>query len=103
MKKWSDVWGIEFNQDKCHVLTLGNFDNIRYTHRYKIDTVEIEHVFEEKDLGVLIDSGLTFEGHISRKAQVANGIVGLIRRSFSYLDPPGARRYGLHTCKNILT
>ena len=92
MKKWSDVWGMEFNRDKCHVLTLGNFDNIRYTHRYKIDTVEIEHVSEEKDLGVLIDSGLTFEGHISRKAQVANGIVGLIRRSFSYLDPPSFKK-----------
>ena len=32
LKKWSDVWGMEFNQDKCHVLTLGKFENIMYTH-----------------------------------------------------------------------
>ena len=33
LKKWSEVWGMEFNRDKCHVLTLGKFDNILYTHR----------------------------------------------------------------------
>ena len=46
----------------------------------------MEHVFEEKDLGVIVDSDLTFEEHISSKIRSANVIVGLIRRSFSYLD-----------------
>ena len=92
LKKWSEVWGMEFNRDKCHVLTLGNFDNILYTHRYKIGDEEIEHVFTEKDLGVTIDSGLTFEDHISEKVRAANGIVGLVRRSFSYLDPPSFKK-----------
>ena len=44
------------------------------------------HVPEEKDLGVTIDGELNFDEHITRKAQIANGIVGQIRRSFSYLD-----------------
>ena len=47
---------------------------------------EIEHTFEEKDLGVIIDSELTFADHISEKVKKANCLVGLIRRSFSYLD-----------------
>ena len=46
----------------------------------------MEHVFEEKDLGVTIDSQLTFEEHIAAKVRVANAMVGLIRRSFSYLS-----------------
>ena len=45
---------------------------------------ELEHVFEEKDLGKAIDADLKFEEHISRKVRIANGIVGQIRRSFSF-------------------
>ena len=86
LEKWSDIWQLHFNTDKCHVLTLGNFENIRHAHRYKINNNELEHVDFEKDLGVVIDAELTFAEHISKKVQVANSIVGQIRRSFSYLD-----------------
>lgn len=85
--KWSEIWGMEFNREKCHVLTLGKFENTKHTQRYQLSGDEIEHVFTEKDLGITIDSELTFEEHISNKVRVANGIVGLMRRSFSYLDP----------------
>ena len=54
-----------------------------YTKRYKVCDKEIEHVFNEKDLGVIIDSELLFEEHISTKVRVANAIV---RRSFTHLD-----------------
>ena len=86
LKRWSEKWGMEFNLDKCHVLTLGKFENTKYTHRYNLGGNEIEHVFSEKDIGVTIDSELTFDEHISNKVNLANGIVGLVRRSFSYLD-----------------
>ena len=43
-------------------------------------------MFSEKDIGVTIDSELTFDEHISNKVWSANGIVGLVRRSFSFLD-----------------
>ena len=88
LRKWSEKWGMEFNREKCHVLTLGKFENTKYTHRYHLGGDEIEHVFSEKDLGITIDSELTYDDHISNKIRVANGIVGLMRRSFSYLDPP---------------
>ena len=35
--------------------------------RYKVYRNEIEHVLEEKDLGITIDSGLKFEEHIAKK------------------------------------
>ena len=46
----------------------------------------LETVREEKDLGVVIDSQLTFSKHISLKVNKANSIMGLIRRTFRHLD-----------------
>ena len=43
-------------------------------------------MFEENDLGVTIDHNLSFENHICKKVQLANNIVGLLRRSLTYLD-----------------
>ena len=54
LEEWSTKWGLDFNSDKCHILTLGKFEDIRHTHRYTVFEKEIEHVFEEKDLGVYI-------------------------------------------------
>ena len=86
LNRWSDMWLLKFNTDKCHVLTMGKFENIVHTQRYTLYGDELDHVFEEKDLGVIIDMELTFEEHIATKVKKANGIMGLIRRSFSFLD-----------------
>ena len=92
LEDWSNTWQLRFNPDKCHVLSLGKFENIKYTHRYVVYNNEIEHVFDEKDLGVTIDSELKFDDHIAKKVRVANAIVGQIRQSFSYLDCDTFRR-----------
>ena len=47
---------------------------------------ELDHVFEEKDLGVSINMELTFEEHVATKVKKANSLMGLIRRSFSFMD-----------------
>ena len=86
LEKWSDLWLLKFHPDKCHLLTLGKLENIMYCHRYKVGGKEIEHTFEEKDLGVIVDSDLTFADHITEKVKKANSIVGIIRRSFSALQ-----------------
>ena len=41
---------------------------------------------QEKDLGVIVDSGLTFSEHIATQVNKANRILGLIRRSFEWTD-----------------
>ena len=86
LEQWSDTWLLKFNPDKCHVLTLGKFENTKYTHRYSIYGNELEHVFDEKDLGVKVDAALNFEDHMLEKIKKANSIMGLIRRTFSYLS-----------------
>ena len=86
LEQWSDKWLLRFNTEKCHVLTVGKTEDIMHTHSYKLYDDDLEHVFEETDLGVTIDSELRFEEHISKKVSKANSIAGLIRRSFAHLD-----------------
>ena len=67
---------LTFHPDKCHVLTIGKFTNIRYTHRYKVYGKELEHVFAEKYLGVVMDAELNFEEHVgeNQQSECSNGI-----------------------------
>jgi len=67
-----------FHPEKCHVLTLGKFGNIKHAHPYSLDGRQLEHVFEEKDLGILIDSELTFEEHIAKQVKKGHAILGII-------------------------
>ena len=48
--------------------------------------VPIEKVKEENDLGVMIDSKLNFRQHISKKVPIANRNLGIIHRTFTYLN-----------------
>ena len=86
MEKWTHDWLLSFHSGKCHVITLGKHENIPLAYRYTISGEEIEHVFNEKDLGVYIDSDLSFIEHITTKVRVANAILGQTRRSFTHLD-----------------
>ena len=59
-----------------------------YTYTMQTDNgpQAIEKVANEKDLGVIIDSKLTFRDHISAKVNLANRNLGIIFRTFTYLD-----------------
>ena len=46
----------------------------------------MEHIGEEKDLGVHVDCDLKFEIHIAEKIKKANAMLGLIQRSFTSLS-----------------
>ena len=66
---------------------LGKFQNIKYAHRYILNGHKLDHVEEEKDLGIIFDSELIFEKHFADKIKKANQMAGIIRRSFTFLDP----------------
>ena len=46
----------------------------------------LECADSEKDLGVIIDKSLSFGEHISSKISIANRNLGLIFRTFTYMD-----------------
>lgn len=87
LEKWSKDWLLQFHPDKCHVLTIGKFTNIKHAHPYTLNGNQLEHVFIEKDLGVVIDAELSFEEHISKQVNKANSMLGVINRGFQNLSP----------------
>ena len=67
---------------------MGKFYNIIHTEKYSLHRQELEHVLEQKNLGVILDAELQFDEQISAKLKKANGLAVFIRRTFSYLDGP---------------
>ena len=50
------------------------------------EPTQINQVSEQKDLGVIIDNKLNFIPHIQAMVKKANRNLGIIKRTFSYLD-----------------
>ena len=47
---------------------------------------ELKQETLEKNLGINVDYNLTFEGHIYDRIKKANQMMGLIQRSFTYMN-----------------
>ncbi len=85
---WAKTWQLRFNETKCKTLHLGN-NNPNYDYAMRDETgdeVTLETTELEKDLGVHIDPSLKFSKHTEIQVNKANRILGLIRRSYQYLD-----------------
>ena len=68
-------------------MLLGRHDmNQTYTTEKGQELISMEKVDSEKDWGAIIDKSLTFKEHINSKIKIANRNLGLIFRSFTYLD-----------------
>lgn len=87
--EWADKWQLRFNADKCKVLHLGK-KNPKFSYSMRQhgsdQTVSLQVTEVEKDLGVNIDKDLKFSKHIEIEVNKANRLLGLIRRSYEYLD-----------------
>ena len=53
-----------------------------------MNNLEIAEDEQEKDLGIMFQKDLKFTQHISGKISKANSTLGLISRTFSYIDQP---------------
>ena len=85
--KWSKVWLLNFNTDKCVYMQIGK-QKLLYDYYLSSDgeNNKLKLVDEVKDLGILFDNELKFENHISDTINKANSIIGIIRRSYRYLN-----------------
>lgn len=84
---WSDKWQLKFHPDKCQVMRIGKgHREFQYTMSTPGGVTTLQVTDKEKDLGIILDNKLTYQDHISTKVQKANQFVGLIRRSFHFLD-----------------
>ena len=84
---WADCWQLGFNKRKEL-----NPEQNNPTYVYNMQThgtgerVTLGASIVEKDLGVLVDNVLKLSKHVEEQVNKANRTVGLIRRSFQFLN-----------------
>ncbi len=77
---WCTKWGMEFNNDKCKLLTITRKRNFNsFTYNLGNDYVPMSEM--EKDLGVIMHHKLMWRDHIFSKVNTANKILRLIKRT----------------------
>ena len=87
LNEWSNKWLLKFHPDKCVNLRLSiNKTNEPEKYKYKLGDRELDDVDKVKDLGIIVDSKLKFEQHMSTKVNNANSTMGTIRRTFKQMD-----------------
>ena len=74
---------MKFNSSKCHVVHFGKKN---YGHYYHLNGSLLSPAEKEKDLGVIVGKDLKAEWNIAHSVAKANKILGMIRRTFSYMD-----------------
>ena len=80
---WAEKWQMKIHPDKTRVLHVGP-ENPRL--RYLIDKVDIQTNDLHKDIGFLIPGSLSTANHIQKARARALMEIGIIRRTFDFLD-----------------
>ena len=84
MYEWTKDSLLVFNPQKCSSMTISK--RKPENRCYEINSCRLRVTESERDLGVVVDNKLTFEEHIWSKIKKANTIMGIIRRTYTYLD-----------------
>ena len=87
MQKWTELWNLYFNVAKCKVMHIGK-KNPQHEYFMKIEKEKqrIGTCNEEKDLGITFDKELNFDSHISNITKKANQMLGIIKRTFTFMN-----------------
>ena len=81
--EWTTEWQLKFNAKKCHVIHFGR----KNPHSlYHLNGTLINEVSQEKDLGIVVSDNLTAHKNVLECVKKANKTLGMIKRTFSYLN-----------------
>ena len=80
LSEWSRRWRLSLNPGKCKSISF-TLRTSPFVHSYQIDGHHLERCAEIRDLGVLLDSKLTFAPHVDLTIAKANRMLGLLMRS----------------------
>ena len=81
---WSAKWLLKFHPDKCVFMGVGYSQDIQTC--YNMNGQVLSNSSCEKDLGVLFDKSLKFDQHINSIINKANRNLGIIRKTFEFMD-----------------
>ncbi len=88
LDEWSRKWLLLLHPDKCKVLNLdkhGTPAEYCMTDIGRNQEIKLEVCESEKELGIWMDSDVSFEKHIAGKVKKMNRNVGITRCTFTYL------------------
>ena len=80
LDKWSNLWQMKFNVEKCSVMHLGKSNA---QNKYCLGNNVLKGSEKERDLGVMIDKSMKFSEQVSSAVGKANATLGMIKRSIT--------------------
>jgi len=93
LNDWANEWQLKLNVDKCcgmtHTASISNLGNTKYYTDNGNVHYELANTESVSDLGVRVDSKVSFVDHINdkvNKAIKAYSILGIIKRNFIHFD-----------------
>ena len=89
--RWSETWRLKLNPAKCKSITF-TLRSSPFTTSYVLYGHQLERCSHMRDLGVILDSKLTFAEHIDATVCKANRMLGLLMRSMQLCSRACRRR-----------
>ena len=89
ISEWSKTWLLKLNPAKCKSITF-TLRSSPISSSYVLDGHRLEKCGTIRDLGVILDSKLTFASHVDITMAKANRMLGLLMRSMQ--TAPGVSR-----------
>jgi len=89
LAEWAEKWQLRFNVDKCKIMHLGRAGNVQTVYTMLGaggQRLDLKETVMEKDLGVWISNTMKPSSHVTHAVNTANRILGLIRRTFTYIN-----------------
>jgi hypothetical protein len=80
LQLWCSEWQLTVNINKCHVIHIGKGI---YNHVYSFDGHQLHVCDKVCDLGIEIDSDLSFDAHINMIVGKAYSRIGILFKGFS--------------------
>ena len=86
--RWSKTWMLNLNPSKCKSFRM-TLKTKPVDTEYFIGNSKLENVEVVRDLGVVLDTRLTFSDHIDHAVNKANRALGVLIRSYQRANPRG--------------
>jgi hypothetical protein len=87
LSSWASLWQLDININKCCVLPIRNKSSSSISHPYFINGLQLSCSSSVSDLGITIDSRLSFNQHISNVLTKATQRSGAFFRGFASRHP----------------